>query len=87
MSALILIELNGSEVSANSRAALTIVLTVLIPLIEAAALALAESLVRTSASTLSESCKAAVNAALLFALTSEPFSSINISTDIYRTPI
>ena len=81
------ISLLATSTLACSRESSTIVLTVLIPLIEAAALALVESLVRTSASTLSESCKAAVNAALLFALTSEPFSSINISADIYRTPI
>jgi len=49
------ISLLATYTLACSRESSTIVLTVLIPLIEAAELALAESLVRTSASTLSES--------------------------------
>jgi len=45
-----------------------------------------ESLVRTRASMLSESCEAAVIAALLLAFTSYPLSSINISVDITGLP-
>ena len=45
------------------------------------------SFVRTKASILSVSSEAAVIAALLLALTSEPLSSIRISADIIGLPI
>jgi hypothetical protein len=44
------------------------------------------SFVRTIASIVSDSSDAAVIAALLFALTSEPLSSINMSADIKELP-
>jgi hypothetical protein len=52
------------------------------PLRDATGVECAESFVSTKASMLSESSEAAVMAALLLALTSEPLSSIRISADI-----
>ena len=44
------------------------------------------SFVKTRASIVSDNWEAAVIAALLFALTSEPLSSINMSADIREPP-